>query len=296
MTCRRGFCRAIGTLAVVACVASCERGPEAGEYAARETAELARQATFPVAPGDSSIPDGPLGASIRRGRAILLATRDSLPAHVRANLRCTSCHLEAGTRPYAAPLLGVYVRFPQYRDRIGRVSTLEDRVNDCFERSLNGVALTAGGADMRDIVAFLAFLSRGMSVPGDSFPGLGLGNLGALHGDSASGRAIYATTCARCHGADGHGNAAAPALWGPRSYNVGASMARNGRAAAFIKRNMPYDRPGTLSDQQAYDVATFVNTHSRPDLRGKENDWPRGGAPPDIPYTTRGRSATAAAH
>ena len=37
-------------------------------------------------------------------------------------------------------------------------------------------------------------------------------------------------------------------------------MARQERAAAFIRRNMPVDRPGTLSDQEAYDVAAYITS------------------------------------
>jgi thiosulfate dehydrogenase len=79
-------------------------------------------------------------------------------------------------------------------------------------------------------------------------------------------------------------------VWGPQSYNIGAGMARVRTAAEFISRNMPLDAPGTLSDQQAIDVAAYVNGHARPDYRGKENDWPNGGAPPDVAYPTRKRS------
>ena len=50
-------------------------------------------------PADSLIRDGPLGAAIRRGRALLVATRDSLPGHVGNQLRCVSCHLDEGRRP-----------------------------------------------------------------------------------------------------------------------------------------------------------------------------------------------------
>ena len=82
-----------------------------------------------------------------------------------------------------------------------------------------------------------------------------------------------------------------PALWGPRSFSIGASMARQERAASFIRHNMPFDRPGTLSDQQAFDVAAYVVSMPRPDLPGKENDWPNGGAPADLPYDTKGHKA-----
>jgi thiosulfate dehydrogenase len=35
-------------------------------------------------------------------------------------------------------------------------------------------------------------------------------------------------------------------------------------AAAFIKANMPFSQGGTLSDQDAWDVAMFVDSHERP--------------------------------
>jgi thiosulfate dehydrogenase len=55
-----------------------------------------------------------------------------------------------------------------------------------------------------------------------------------------------------------------PPLWGPRSYNWGAGMARIDLAAGFVRANMPFDQPGTLTDQQARDVAAFIDSHERP--------------------------------
>jgi thiosulfate dehydrogenase len=240
------------------------------------------------APADSEIPAGPLGASIRRGRALLAATADSLPTQVGAQLRCTSCHLDDGTRVNAAPLVGVYARFPQFRDRSNSVAIIEDRVNDCFQRSMNGRALAYDSRDMRDIVAWLAFLSRGTPVHRDTTP-RGIPLLAAMTADTARGRAQFTMACAACHGIDGEGTPAGPPLWGARSYNIGASMARLRTAASFIKYNMPSDRPGTLTAQQAFDLAAYVNSHARPDLAGKEKDWPTGNAPADVPYETAGR-------
>ena len=74
-----------------------------------------------------------------------------------------------------------------------------------------------------------------------------------LTGDSSRGHALFVSTCARCHGADGAG-LVSPALWGPKSFSIGASMAREERAAAFIRHNMPFDGAATLTDQQAFDV------------------------------------------
>ena len=234
---------------------------------------------------DTSIPDGPLGASIRRGRAIMLATRDSLPGHVGNALRCTSCHLDEGRRAGGIPWIGVYARFPQYRSRGGRVIGLEERVNGCLQRSMNGTALPVDSREMRDMIAYMAYLSRGVPVGADT-PGQGVPALAPLVPDTAAGRAVFAARCTPCHGPDGQGTVTAPPLWGPRSYNIGAGMARLRTAAAFIHANMP-NGSADLTPQQSYDVAAYVNGHARPDLAGKENDWPNGDAPPDAAYPTR---------
>lgn len=260
--------------------------------------ELGRQALGPhseardyAPPPDSAIPNDALGASIRRGRAIFIRTTDSLPRYAPGNIQCASCHLDAGRRPHAAPLIGVYARFPKFMDRSAAVIPLEDRINYCFTRSLAGTRLPSDSREMQDIVAYLAFLSTGVPV-GARVRGEGMPKMPEMVGDTARGARLFATTCAICHGVDGQGNAPAfPALWGPASYSIGASMAREERAAAFIRRFMPQNKPGSLSDQEAYDVAAYINAKPRPDSPGKENDWPEGGAPSDVPYDTRGHTA-----
>jgi thiosulfate dehydrogenase len=190
-------------------------------------------------------------------------------------------------RANAAPLAGVHNRFPKYIDRSGAVVPLEDRVNYCFTRSLAGRALPPRSREMVDIIAYLAFISRGAAASGH-VAGEGMPKMTALVADSGRGHAEFTANCARCHGEDGAGIAVVPALWGAKSYSVGASMARVERAASFIRHNMPFDKPGTLTDQQAFDVAAYVNSHARPDSPGKELDWPKGGAPADVPYVTSG--------
>jgi len=239
-----------------------------------------------IFPDDAAIPDGPEGAAIRRGRALVANVRDSLPGQTKSALNCTSCHLDEGTRAWAAPWVGVYGRFPQYRARNARMNILEDRINDCFVRSLNGRALPTSGQDIRDIVAYMAWLS--LRVPaGVTMEGQGFAKLKTTVGDTVAGREIFTGICSRCHGSDGDGTTIAPPLWGERSYNIGAGMARLRTAAAFIKFNMPYDNPGSLSEQQSTDVAAYINSRPRPDFAGKEKDWPNGDHPPDVPYVTR---------
>jgi thiosulfate dehydrogenase len=218
---------------------------------------------------------------------LLVATRDSLPERVGNRLRCTSCHLDEGRRE-SGSWIGTFARYPQYRARSGVVETIEYRINDCFRRSMNGRPLDPAGPDMRDIVAYIAFLSRGVAVGSPTAPpGARLQRWAALQADSAAGQRVYVSTCAKCHGSDGEGTPGAPPVWGPQSYNIGAGMARVRSAADFIAANMPFDQPGTLTDQQAFDVAAYINRHPRPDYRGKEADWPNGDPPPDVAYPTR---------
>jgi thiosulfate dehydrogenase len=262
--------------------------PGAAPLGAQATGSAHAGAAAPLAyraPADSEIPNDDVGASIRRGLALMLATRDSLPRNVGSALRCVSCHPDAGRRPDGSPWLGVYARFPQYRARSGQVDIIEDRINDCFLRSMNGRPLPRDGRDMRDIVSYMAFLSKGVPV-GATIVGQGLPKVAPLATDTARGAEVLRMVCARCHGADGRGTAAAPPLWGPRSFTIGAGMARLRTAAAFIRYNMPYDRPGSLTDQQAYDVAAYIVSRPRPDFKGKEHDWPRGDPPPDAAYPT----------
>ena len=143
---------------------------------------------------------------------------------------------------------------------------------------------------MQDIVAYLAFISTDVPT-GEHVRGEGLAKMPPMTGDSLRGRRLFTDNCVRCHGNNGAGLGPIPALWGPQSFSIGASMARVERAASFIRHNMPFDRPGTLTDQESYDVAAYITAMTRPDSPGKETDWPSGGAPADVPYDTKGHKA-----
>lgn len=296
--------RALAAMALML-VVGCDRDAgetgktaKVGRDTSRPNAELGTAATHADAspmdytpPPDSLIPNDELGTSIRRGLALMTNTTDSLPQFATGRMQCTSCHLEGGRKRDAAGLLGVYSRFPKYMDRTGAVIPIEDRVNYCFTRSLAGNKLPTGSREMQDIVAYLAYISTGVPA-GRHVKGEGMPKMPKLVGDSARGAAIFASTCVMCHGPEGQGNPPAfPPLWGPQSFSIGASMARQERAATFIRHFMPQNNPGSLTDQQAYDVAAYVNAHVRPDSPGKEGDWPKGGAPVDVPYNTKGHTA-----
>jgi thiosulfate dehydrogenase len=242
------------------------------------------------APAEETIPGGPIGDAIRYGMKVVTGTRTYARAYVGNGLNCSSCHLDAGRKAYASPWVGVWGVFPEYRSRNGKVIALQDRVNDCFQRSMNGKLLPYDSNQMRGILAYIWWLSRdvptGVSVRGRGFARVPV----ARPADPKRGEAVYSEKCAECHGADGEGREGAngqyifPALWGPKSFNIGAGMARLDNAAGFVKANMPLGQGNTLSDGDALDVAAYFTRKPRPDFPAKSHDWPKGDKPSDVPY------------
>lgn len=213
-----------------------------------------------------------------RGKALMNAFRDSLPANSGNRLRCTSCHLEDGTRASAMPWLATAARYPRYRARRGSEETLAQRVNECVARSLAGRMLPEEGPAMRDMLAYLETLRTAPRPAGVDTV--------RLTGHPEAGRRGFAGVCARCHGTTGQGTPMAPAVWGRSSYSIGAGLARQSVLATFLRHNMPVDHAVTLTDQQAADIAAFVLAKPRQDHPGKERDWPQGDAPVDVAYPT----------
>jgi thiosulfate dehydrogenase len=236
--------------------------------AAPQAATRAEEAKKWTPPNPSTIPPGPLGDSIRVGLQIFNDTPRYAEAYVGNKMSCGSCHVQGGTVSKAIPLVGVPGLFPMYRDREKSVVTFQQRINQCFERSENGRALPSDSPEMIALVAYAQWLSKGQ-VTGRPFPGRGLVKLPALTGDPARGAQIFTKQCALCHGEDGAGKPPVfPALWGPDSYNAGAGMNRISTMAAFVQHNMPQTNPGSLTPQQAYDVAAYVNSKPHTPFKG----------------------------
>lgn len=228
------------------------------------------QAPFSV-PAPQTMPDGPLGDAVKQGLSIMNATKAALPANVGSVLNCSSCHLNAGTVPHASPFVGLWGVYPAYETRSASVETLADRINDCFERSMNGKALDVDSAPMRAMLAYVAWLSTGVPT-GTSVAGRGFRAVASPPSppDAGRGATLFEQKCAACHGRDGGGLRAAdgswtfPPVWGPASFNAGAGMTRVEIAAAFIQAKMPLGRGGTLAVQDAWDIAALVAGAPRP--------------------------------
>lgn len=264
-------------------------GPALAETPTRQPAQPAPSVRF-APPEVADIPHDEHGKQILFGRRLLAETRKLLPDHVGDALNCVSCHLNDGTVAGALPYVGVSVNYPRYNPRAGRSMTLEDRINGCFQRSMNGRALADDSPEIIAMVAYMDWLSAGLPQHA-KVEGAGIGKIDtSLVPDPLRGKEIYAAKCAVCHGADGQGQRDAgnefvvPPLWGDQSFNIGAGMARTYTAAAFVKRNMPLGQGGTLSDQEAVDVAGYFTHQPRPDFAAKVDDWPNGGKPKDARY------------
>ncbi len=228
--------------------------------ASHNSQEIAGSAKTWTRPDPATIPEGPLGDSIRLGRRVFDETPKYAAPYVGNKMSCSHCHIQSGTLAGAIPLVGVPGLFPEYRDREKAVVTFEERIEQCFQRSENGHRVPNTSPEMVGLVAYAQWLSKDQPA-GRPFPGRGLVRLPELSGDPERGSQIYAQQCALCHGADGAGTPPDfPALWGPAAYNDGAGMNRVSTMAAFVQHNMPQSNPGSLSPQQAYDVAAYVNS------------------------------------
>ncbi len=259
-------------------------------------------------PGDpAGLPAGAWKDAVLYGRKLIVETysvigpeaRDQRLRYSGNNLSCQSCHLDGGTRQYGLPLIGMLGVFPAYMARENEVRTLEDRINGCFERSMNGRALPVESKEMKAMLAYIQFISAGVatgSVPaGRGSPPLPLLGRAA---DVQRGANVYRQTCAMCHQPDGQGQRNGtvgdakgylfPPLWSLDSFNDGAGMHRLIASASFIRANMPFGvthAVPSLSVEDAWDVAAYINSQPRPKRANLDRDYPiRIRKPVDAPF------------
>ena len=264
------------------------------------------------APDLSEANQQPDSNSIRYGRKLIARTAYYLGpggkvARLSNGMNCQNCHLEAGTKPWGNNFGAVAATYPKFRERSGMKETIVKRISDCFERSLNGHPPDSASREMRAIVVYIRFIGR--AVPKGEIPaGTGLWPLPYLDraANATNGRGIYRRNCVACHGANGQGKPRPdgsgyvyPPLWGRHSYNTGAGLFRISRLAGYIKANMPlgtsWDAP-RLSDEEAWDLAAYINSRPRP-VTIFPADWPNlKGKPVDHPFGPFADSFSAQQH
>jgi len=290
------------------------------------TATLSRSWEVPrnpmvESPGDSS----QLMQSVRRGFALFMNTSRLAPSLTGGTMSCNNCHPNGGQREKAMPLVGIDRVFPEYNKRAGRVFTLEDRIVGCLLRSINatgsrnpatvirhendlaGSSLTPDTREVRDLAAYLTWLSSGLTI-GKDIPWRGHNSLPASSLlpvqklDPKLGKRYFDEWCAYCHDKDGQGTSVAMdqmsalmhiqpkhpgPLWGANSWNDGAGAARTYTLAGMIRNWMPYLNPGFLTDEQAQHIAAYITSQSRPIFPYKDKDYLQGKIPVDGVYYTQ---------
>ncbi len=220
----------------------------------------------------SEYPPHELGEIVRLGRAIVEQTNvhPLSKEYVGNSLTCSSCHLKAGTDLRAATFLGIATAYPAWSPREKRVITLEDRVLNCFMRSQNGIRPPLGSKVSTAITAYITWLSSGNTIRMNHEKPLGPNHVRPLKirtelANAKRGATLFSNQCADCHGSEGTGSEAGPPVWGENSYNTGAGMSHNDKLAAWLKVAMPPDETN-LSEQDALDIAAYVNSHGRPEF------------------------------
>lgn len=206
-------------------------------------------------------------------------------ATISNGMNCQNCHLNAGKKNWGNNYSAVYANYPKFRDRSGSIESLYKRVSDCFERSLNGTAPDSNSREYQSMEAYIRWL--GKDVPKGGKPtGSGIEKLPFMDraADPVKGKAVYTSQCQSCHGANGEGQMAFdgssfdyPPLWGAKSYNDGAGLYRISNLAGYIKSNMPFNIAShalpSLTNEQAWDVAAYINSQPRPS-KDLSKDWP----------------------
>jgi thiosulfate dehydrogenase len=287
---------AIATLPMLG--AACSRAtPASPLVSAKTTMVTAWQ--VPLDPTkDASLTDARMAEQVRWGYRIFVNTPHEAPRLTGGKVSCSNCHLNAGQRERALALVGVAGMFPEYNNRAARLISLPDRIVDCFLRSENGTArpeepASTSSKEVLAVASYITWLSKGYAVgqnpswrnrntlPADAL-------IAIVKLDRSKGEAIYKERCTSCHGLDGQGvqvgDKKAGPLWGPDSWNDGAGAARVYTLAGIIRYSMPYLDPGSLTDEEAQQVAAFITSQVRPRYPFKERDYVGAKVPADAVY------------
>ncbi|MGZ3776826.1 MAG: c-type cytochrome [Mucilaginibacter sp.] len=253
-----------------------------------------------IIPDTAGLPNTEDSRLIKYGRSLVVNTSyyfgpKGVLAHKSNGLNCQNCHLNAGTKLFGNNFSLTATGYPRFKDRSGTVETIVKKVEDCFERSLDGEKIDSSSREMKAFVAYLEWIGKNVKK-GTKPVGSGIEEPPFLKraADTLKGRLVFVAKCQVCHGKDGKGllNPARtaytyPPLWGPHSYNIGASIYRLSKFAGFIRNNMPYGtdyKSRKLTDEEAWDVAAFVNSQPHP-FKDVSADFPKISSKPyDQPF------------
>ena len=210
--------------------------------------------------------DDPLRARrVRRHPALRKAD------YVGNGLNCVNCHLDDGRRP-TRPRCGRVRRISAVPRVNQQVNTFTLMLEYCFRYSMNGTDAACRRARRHRASSAmrsgwprahpLARSSRVAAIAPCRSPHK------PLDVDAATG--VFASHCPMCHGANGAGLKAGDTWVFPAA--MGNALLQRGRRACTrspsprrsSRRRCPIEQGKTLTDQQAWDVAAYINSKPRP--------------------------------
>lgn len=230
---------------------------------------------------------------------------------------CSSCHFTGGHVPFGSPVYqspSKYTPDPKtgqgpYFRPLGYHRDLEDSVIDCFRNCMNAErAPEKDDPVMVALVEYIHWVSDGiidpaqredwLLLPPEAGPRLPvIEGVAAMRADPNVGAFLYDDHCAGCHNKDAPGageyrvgeeRPRTPALWGAiDGYSEGAAFYRTPVLAAYVQKHMPYGDPGTLGDQQALDIAAYINAPDKARPAGMAGEMYCFDDPDGIPAALR---------
>ncbi len=256
---------------------------------------------IPSAPKE--YPSGEIGKMVKLGEDIMNNTNTHpLTKDLVGNkLQCKSCHLKGsdakpGTGKGIGTFIGTATSFPAFSKREGTVQTLQNRINNCFMRSMNGKRPIIDTKESIAMAAYITWLSEGLPMKmntkrpcspytserwAKSQKKFAKIQRKATHKNYLNGKRLFKSKCAMCHGQNGAGVGNFPPLWGKDkdgnwlSYNTGAGLSKLNKGAAWIQSNMPLHQGGTLKDQEAADIMLYIDAQPRADFDLKKGLFPK---------------------
>ncbi len=235
-------------------------------------------------------PPGELGRIVKLGEDIINKTNTHALTkdYVGNKLQCKSCHLQGGKTKALGTFIGTARSFPAYSKREKTIQTLQNRINNCFMRSMNGTRPIIDTEASVAMATYITWLSEGQTIKMNPKKPVGTYYTGiwpmkkrfappmkkATHANYKNGKKLYAAKCATCHAKNGQGIAAFPPLWGSDSFNTGAGLSKPVKMAAWMKYNMPFGK-ADLTDKEVVDITLYVVAQPRDDFNLNKHLLPR---------------------
>ena len=235
---------------------------QANENNEVNSAEQENEANEDSVSMDDLDPDDEMTPFIQRGEALLDGTAEEADDKSSNKLSCMSCHA-AGDDSNGVSFAGITKEYPKYDERKDAVITLEEKINDSITRTLDGEKLDYDGEEMRSIIAYLTYISKG--ADSETFEDKHTVQ-DIPEPDVKNGKKVY----------EGKIKGAAPVLWGDESFTDASNMNRMSVMTNYVKDYLPQDDAGSLSDQEAADVAAYVLSKDRPQWKEDKSDWSDG--------------------